>query len=73
MKKRFLMMMVAMVSFAFISCDKNQEPNGDEIGQHDPASDADQMEIAGYDGLEYFQNSIVVLDENGKPERRVYG
>ena len=73
MKKRFLMMMVAMVSLAFISCDKNQEPNGDEIGQHDPASDADQMEIAGYDGLEYFQNSIVVLDENGKPERRVYG
>jgi hypothetical protein len=73
MKKHFLMMMVAMVSLAFISCDKNQEPNGDEIGQHDPASDADQMEIAGYDGLEYFQNSIVVLDENGKPERRVYG
>ena len=73
MKKRLLMMMAAMVSFAFISCEKNQETNDDEIRQHDPASDADQIEITGYDGLEYFQNSIVVLDENGKPERRVYG
>ena len=67
-------MMAAMVSFAFISCEKkNQESKDDEIGQHDPASDADQIEITGYNGLEWFQNSIVVLDENGKPERRVYG
>jgi hypothetical protein len=73
MKKRFIMMMAVMVSFAFISCEKNQETNDDEIRQHDPASDADQIEITGYDGLEYFQNSIVVLDENGKPARRVYG
>ena len=73
MKKGFLMMMAAMVSFAFISCEKNQESKDDEIGQHDPASDADQIEIIGYNGLEWFQNSIVVLDENGKPARRVYG
>ena len=73
MKKGFLMMMAAMVSFAFISCEKNQESKDDEIGQHDPASDADQIEITGYNGLEWFQNSIVVLDENGKPARRVYG
>lgn len=66
-------MMAAMVSFAFISCEKNQESKDDEIGQHDPSSDADQIEITGYNGLEWFQNSIVVLDENGKPERRVYG
>ena len=73
MKKLLLMMMAAMVSFAFISCEKNQESKDDEIGQHDPASDADQIEITGYNGLEWFQNSIVVLDENGKPVRRVYG
>ena len=73
MKKGFLMMMAAMVSFAFISCEKNQESKDDEVGQHDPASDADQIEITGYNGLEWFQNSIVVLDENGKPARRVYG
>ena len=73
MKKGFLMMMAAMVSFAFISCEKNQESKDDEIGQHDPASDADQIEITGYNGLEWFQNSIVVIDENGKPVRRVYG
>ena len=73
MKKGFLMMMAAMVSFAFISCEKNQESKDDEIGQHDPASDADQIEITGYNGLEWFQNSIVVLDENSKPARRVYG
>ena len=73
MKKLLLLMMAAMVSFAFISCEKNQESKDDEIGQHDPASDADQIEITGYNGLEWFQNSIVVLDENCKPERRVYG
>ena len=73
MKKLLLMMMAAMVSFAFISCEKNQESKDDEIGQHDPASDADQIEITGYNGLEWFQNSIVVIDENGKPVRRVYG
>ena len=67
------MMMAAMVSFAFISCEKSQESNDDQNGKHDPASDADQIEITGYNGLEWFQNSIVVLDENGKPERRVYG
>ena len=73
MRNCFLMMMTAMVSFAFISCEKNQESKDDEIGQHDPASDEDQIEITGYNGLEWFQNSIVVLDENGKPARRVYG
>lgn len=73
MKKRFIMMMAVMVSFAFISCEKNQESNDDQNGKHDPASDADQIEITGYNGLEWFQNSIVVLDENGKPARRVYG
>ena len=73
MRNCFFMMMAAMVSFAFISCEKNPESNDDEIGKHDPTSDADQIEITGYNGLEWFQNSIVVLDENGKPERRVYG
>ena len=67
------MMMAVMVSFAFISCEKNQESNDDQKGKHDPASDADQIEVTGYNGLEWFQNSIVVLDESGKPIRRVNG
>lgn len=45
----------------------------EEQSQHDPASDEDQIEIAGYDGLEWFQNSIVVVDTKGKPERRIIG
>ena len=73
MRNCFLMMMTAMVSFAFISCEKNPESNDDEIGKHDPTSDADQIEVTGYNGLEWFQNSIVVLDESGKPIRRVNG
>jgi hypothetical protein len=73
MKKHFIMMMAVMVSFAFISCEKNPESNDDEIGKHDPTSDADQIEVTGYNGLEWFQNSIVVLDESGKPIRRVNG
>ena len=73
MKKLLLLMMAAMVSYAFISCEKNHGSNDDQNGKHDPASDADQIEITGYNGLEWFQNSIVVLDENGKPARRVYG
>ena len=67
----YLFVLMAVAAMPLTSCEKEQKE--EEQGQHDPASDADQIEIAGYDGLEWFQNSIVVLDENGKPERRVYG
>ena len=68
----YFFIVMAIVAMPLTSCEKvPQKP--DEEKQHDPQSDVDQIEISGYDGLEYFQNSIVVLDENGKPERRVYG
>ena len=73
MKKNlfYFIILMAVAMMPLTSCDKG--PQTEEPGQHDPASDADQIEITGYNGLEWFQNSIVVLDENGKPERRVYG
>ena len=74
MKKNlfYLLILLAVLAMPLTSCEKDpQKP--DEEKQHDPKSDEDQIELTGYDGLEYFQNSIVVLDENGKPVRRVYG
>ena len=74
MKKNlfYLLILLAVVAMPLTSCEKDpQKPR--EEKSHDPQSDEDQVEITGYDGLEYLQNSIVVLDENGKPARRVYG
>ena len=65
-------MLLAVAAMPLTSCEKDPQKSEEEK-LHDPQSDEDQIEISGYDGLEYFQNSIVVLDENGKPERRVYG
>ena len=62
-------MLAAVVAMPLTSCEKGQKPHN----QHDPSSDTDQIEITSYDALEWFQNSIVVLDENGKPARRIYG
>ena len=67
----YFIILMAMAAVPLTSCEKDYQK--EEPGQHDPASDADQIEITGYNGLEWFQNSIVVLDESGKPERRVYG
>ena len=69
----YLLILAAVVAMPLASCEKGQKPQEEEQGQHDPASDEDQIEVAGYDALEWFQNSIVVLDGNGKPARRVYG
>ena len=73
MKKNcfYLLLLATIMAMPLTSCEKG--PKGEEQGQHDPASDADQIEITGYDGLEWFQNSIVVVDKKGKPERRVIG
>ena len=73
MKKNwfYLLLLAAIVAMPLTSCEKDQK--GEEQGQHDPSSDEDQIVIAGYDGLEWFQNSIVVVDKKGKPERRVIG
>ena len=70
MKKNlfYFIILMAFVAMPLTSCEKGKGPQKEEPGQHDPSSDADQIEITGYNGLEGFQNSIVVLDENGKPE-----
>ena len=75
MKKNwfYLLLWAVIVAMPLTSCEKGQKSQGDEQGQHDPASDEDQIEIAGYDAMEWFQNNIVVVDKNGKPERRVIG
>ena len=71
-KSLFYIMLIAFVAMPLTSCEKDpQKPEGEK--QHDPQSDEDQRVISGYDGLEYFQNSIVVLDKKGNPERRIYG
>ena len=69
----YLFVLMAVVAIPLASCEKAQKPQGDEQSQHDPESDDDQIVIAGYDALEWFQSSIVVLDENGNIERRGYG
>ncbi|MBO5919012.1 MAG: hypothetical protein J6Q34_00770 [Bacteroidales bacterium] len=66
----FILMAVAMMPLA--SCEK-ENMRTEEEKKHDPQSDEDQIEITGYDGLEYFQNSIVVVDNAGKVVRRVCG
>ena len=67
----YFIILMAFVAMPLTSCEKGQK--GEEQGQHDPSSDEDQIEITGYDGLEWFQNSIVVVDKKGKPERRIVG
>ena len=67
----YFIILMAFVAMPLTSCEKGQK--GEEQGQHDPSSDEDQIEITGYDGLEWFQNSIVVVDKKGKPERRIIG
>ena len=62
--------MAALSVLAFSACDKaNQETEG----KHDPASDEDQVEVTEYDGLEWLQNSIAIVDSKGEVVRRVYG
>ena len=67
----YFIILMAFVAMPLTSCEKGQK--GEEQGQHDPSSDEDQIEITGYDGREWFQNSIVVVDKKGKPERRIVG
>ena len=57
----YFIILMAFVAIPLTSCEKGQK--GEEQGQHDPSSDEDQIEITGYDGLEWFQNSIVVVDK----------
>ena len=74
MKKIFIYLLLLFSISTIISCD-NDEPisNEKDMSKHDAESDEDQIEITGYNSLEWFQNSIVVVDQNGNAERRIYG
>ena len=69
----YIMMMLACVAMPLTSCDNDEPGNGEQEGQHDPASDSDQTAVTGYDGLEYMQSCIVVVDDNDEIVRRIYG
>ena len=75
MKKRllYIMMLLACVAMPLTSCDNDEPGNDAQEGQHDPASDSDQTAVTGYDGLEYMQSCIVVVDYNDEIVRRIYG
>ena len=76
MKKNwfYLFMLMAITVMPLTSCDKEDEqPKPQVIQQHDPNSDSDQSEITAYDAMEWLQNSLVIVDENGEVIRRVYG
>ena len=73
MKKNlfYLFMLMAVAAMPLSSCEKDPEKEGD--AQHDPKSDSDQTKIATYDALSWLQGSIVVVDDNDKVIRRIYG
>ena len=75
MKKNlfYLFMLMAVVAMPLTSCEKNNEPQAEEEKQHDPNSDADQIAIVGFDGLDYLQGCLLVVDEEGQLLRRVIG
>ena len=74
MKKNlfYLFMLMAIVAMPLTSCDGDEPQTGEE-SKHDPVADDDQMAFVGYSGLEWLQGNIVVVDENDKVVRRVYG
>ena len=67
MKKNLLyfFMLMAAAAMPLTSCEKenHEEEQQEEI----------RMPITSYDGLEWLQGSLVVVDENGNLFRRVYG
>ena len=65
--KSFLFIAAALTIVALTSCEKEEQK------QHDPLSDDDQTEIVAYDGLEWFQGSLVVVNDKSEVIRRVYG
>ena len=74
MKKNLLYMVMALaLAMPFTACDDDENTGNDTELLHDPYSDEDQTEITAYNALEWLQNSIVVIDENGNIVRRVYG
>ena len=75
MKKNlfYFIILTAVAAMPLTSCQKDEGPQKEEQGQHDPASDADQTPITAFDALSWLQGSLVVADDNGEVIRRVYG
>ena len=75
MKKNlfYFFIMMAIAAMPLTSCQKDEGPQKEEQGQHDPASDADQTPITAFDALSWLQGSLVVVNDNGEVIRRVYG
>ena len=61
----YLFVLMAVAAMPLTSCEKGQKE--EEQGQHDPASDADQIEIAGYDGLWQYLNRCQISVFCGVP------
>ncbi len=75
MKKNwfYLFLLMAITVMPLTSCDKEEVPQPNGELKHDPESDADQLAVTGYDGLNWLQSCIAVVDENGEVIRRIYG
>ena len=75
MKKNwfYILLSVAIAAVPLTSCDDDEDAPEVKLDQHDPDSDADMVEMTGYDALEWLQSCIAVVDKNGEVLRRVYG
>lgn len=70
----FLIMSMVIATMPLMSCDNDDDENTKpEMGEHDPELDTDQLAVTGYDGLDWLQSCIAVVDENGEVIRRIYG
>ena len=74
----YLLLSMTVVAMPLTSCDSdddefNENPPQEAEDPHDPTSDADQVPVEAFDGLEYLQGSLVVVDKNGEVVRLVYG
>ena len=69
----YLFTLMAIAAMPLTSCEKEEDVQKEEDAQHDPKSDSDQTKIATYDALSWLQGSIVVVDDNDKIIRRIYG
>ena len=70
MNKRLFMMMAISSVLAFSACDKAAQ---DGQGEHDPTSDEDITRLVAYNGLEYLQGGIAVVNKKEEVIRRIYG
>jgi hypothetical protein len=78
MKKNwfYLFLSVALAVMPLTSCDNDDDElklPEEEVDQHGPNYNEVQVPVTAYDALSWLQGSLVVVDENNKVVRRVYG